>query len=248
LPRKSKGKVDKKVEEKKKQIKLYFNADTQAAIEKFQKTESIEEKNEIYTQEIRPAFEKLSENLIFIYKFTSLHETFEDLKSDCVTFLYETLYKFDASRGTKAFSYFNVVAKNFLIIKSKQKVKSLKRKVSIEDKNIFTSQESHSFDMRNITTDPEKVMVAQAQSKLLMDMLLHLSGVARTDNEIACMSAIKTLFDNIDNLEFLNKRAVFVYLREMSGLTPKQLTTTISNLKKKYRGLKEKDEFRIFFE
>jgi hypothetical protein len=102
--------------------------------------------------------------------------------------------------------------------------------------------------MRNIATDPEKAMVAQAQSKILMDMLLHLSDVARTDNEIACMSAIKTLFDNIDNLEFLNKRAVFVYLREMSGLTPKQLTTTISNLKKKYRGLKEKDEFRIFFE
>lgn len=248
MPRKSKGKVDKKVEEKKKQIKQYFNADTQLAIEKFQKTPSIEKKNEIYTSEIRPAFEKLAENLIFIYKFTSLHETFEDLKNDCVTFLYETLYKFDASRGTKAFSYFNVVAKNFLIIKSKQKVKSLKRKVSIEDKSIFTSQESHSFDSRNIAADPEKAMVAAAQSEILLSMLNHLGDIARTDNEMACMSAIKTLFENVDNLEFLNKRAVFVYLREMSGLTPKQLTTTISNLKKKYRALKENDEFRIFFE
>ena len=83
---------------------------------------------------------------------------------------------------------------------------------------------------------------------LIFGMLKHLTGEARTDNEKACINAITTLFENANDLEFLNKRAVFVYLREMSGLSPKQLTTTISNLKKKYRALKENDEFRIFFE
>ena len=96
-------------------IKQYFNEDTQLAIEEFQSTESTEEKHKIYDARIRPAFEKLAENLIFIYKFTALHQGYEGLKNDCVSFMYETLYKFDASRGTKAFSYFNVVAKNFLI-------------------------------------------------------------------------------------------------------------------------------------
>ena len=54
-------------------------------------------------------FEKLVENLILIYRFARGGETFHVLKNDCVTFLYETLYKFDNSKGTKAFSYFSVI-------------------------------------------------------------------------------------------------------------------------------------------
>ncbi len=239
---------DPKIAKKKKQIKLYFNEGTQDAIERFQLVETDNEKNEIYTKDILPAFEKLSENLIFIHKFSSLHESYEDLKNDCVTFLYETLYKFDPSRGTKAFSYFNVVAKNFLIIKSKQKTAFLRRSVSIEDKKYFSANEIHSFQENNIAQPPEAILIRQHENAMIFDMLKHLKGEAKSDNEKACISAINSLFENANDLEFLNKRAVFVYLREMSGLSPKQLTTTISNLKKKYRGLKDKDEFRIFFE
>lgn len=246
--RRRKKSSDPAVEKKKKQIKLYFNEDTQKAIEKFQDTESDEEKNDIYTKEILPAFEKLSENLIFIHKFTSLHDSYEDLKNDCVTFLYETLYKFDASRGTKAFSYFNVVAKNFLIIKSKQKTTALRRSVSLEEKRTFSETEHVSFHEKNLVQSPAHRIIKQEENEMILGIVNHLKGEAKSDNEKACIAAIKTLFENANDLEFLNKRAVFVYLREMSGLSPKQLTTTISNLKKKYRGLKEKDEFRIFFE
>ena len=240
--------TDPKVAQKKKQIKLYFNEGTQKAIEEFQAAETDEEKNEIYAESILPAFDKLSENLIFIHKFTSLHENYEDLKNDCVTFLYETLYKFDPSRGTKAFSYFNVVAKNFLIIKSKQKTAFLRRSVSIEDERMFSSSEKHSYNEKNVVDSPVASLIKEDELGMIFGMLKHLTGEARTDNEKACINAITTLFENANDLEFLNKRAVFVYLREMSGLSPKQLTTTISNLKKKYRALKENDEFRIFFE
>ena len=67
--------------------------------------------------------EGLSENLIFIHGFAKDKEHFTVLKSDCVSFLYETLEKFDRDRGSKAFSYFNVCAKNFLIIRSKKDAK-----------------------------------------------------------------------------------------------------------------------------
>ena len=240
--------TDPKVTEKKKQIKLYFNEGTQKAIEEWQQSESIDDKNQIYTEHILPAFEKLSENLIFIHKFTALHETFEDLKADCVTFLYETLHKFDPSRGTKAFSYFNVVAKNFLIIKSKQKTAFLRKNVSLEEKTFFTGGEIQVFQRDHVISDPETDMIKRAETELTFDMINHLAGLAKSDNEKSCISAIKSLFEQANSLEFLNKRAVFVYLREMSGLSPKQLTTSISNLKKKYRALRENDEFKIFFE
>ena len=95
--------------------KLYFHAGTQDAIVRYQKSTENGDRNRIYVQEIYPAFEKLAENLMNIHRFTSLHDSFDDLRNDCVNFLFETLLKFDATRGTNAFSYFNVCAKNFLI-------------------------------------------------------------------------------------------------------------------------------------
>ena len=240
--------TDKNIIKKRKQIKLYFNEDTQAAIENFQATDSISEKDKIYTAEIMPAFEKLAENLIFIHKFTSLHESFDDLKNNCVTFLYETLYKFDASRGSKAFSYFNVVAKNYLIIKANQKTKFSRKNISIENKRAFSKEEMSIFQNSDILESPDTAMIKKAESALIFDMIKYLEHEVKSANEKACIAAIKELFENAHDLPFLNKRAVFVYLREISGLSPKQLTTTISNLKKKYRALKENDEFRVFFE
>ena len=116
-------------------MKMYFHAGTHDAIVKFQSEEDDLAREDIYVQEILPAFDKLVENLIFIQGFNVNHGNFDDLKSDCITFLFETLKKFDATRGTKAFSYFNVVAKNWLIVKSRQRAKAAKRMCSIDDKD-----------------------------------------------------------------------------------------------------------------
>ena len=102
-------------------LKLYFHSGTQDAIVAYQKSPDRKEKERLYVTDIMPAFEKLVENLINIHKFSSLHDSYDDLKNDCVNFLFETIGKFDSTRGTNAFSYFNVVAKNWLIIKTKQK-------------------------------------------------------------------------------------------------------------------------------
>ena len=102
---------------------MYFTEDTQAAIVKYQTTEKTEEKQAIYLKDIQPAFDKLVENLIFVYGFKTSYDTFAELKSDCISFLYESLYKWSPEKGTKAFSYYNVVAKNWLIIRSRQQQK-----------------------------------------------------------------------------------------------------------------------------
>ena len=94
------------IKRRKGKSKLYFTADTQRAIEEWQASELQAERDKLYTFQILPAFDKLAENLILIYGFAKGRHSFDALKNDCITFLYETLHKFDASRGTKAFSYF----------------------------------------------------------------------------------------------------------------------------------------------
>lgn len=240
--------------------RYYFGADEQHAISLYQNCVDVTEKNKIYIENILPAFDKLVENLICIYKFTGLYDSHDDLKNDCITFLYETLGKFDASRGTKAFSYFNVVAKHWLIVRSKKRQTALKRMVSLDAVDIFgrtgytrvdgvTKHKKSILDSINeqfiVAGHEDDVIIAEKYTQL-MNMFSLIREKLNNDNEIKCIDSIITLFEKRDDLPMLNKRAVFTYIREMSDLTPKQLTMAISAIKKQFNSLKHNEEIGIF--
>ena len=130
--------------------KFYFTNETQEAIVEFQKSSDRKVREKLYVEKILPAFEKLVENLINIHKFSGLHDTYEDLKNDCVNFLFETIHKFNPDMGTNAFSYFNVVAKNWLIIKTKQKAQRGKRDVSIDDPKGLSNSEVQTIEEKRM--------------------------------------------------------------------------------------------------
>jgi len=214
---------------------MYFNADTQAAIEKYQKLESDSEKRDLYVAEILPAFNKLSENLIFVYGFKSTFASFEELKSDCVSFLYESLYKWSPEKGTKAFSYYNVVAKNWLIVNCRQHKKISNRHVSIDDPFGMTSSQKASFENHDVVPAPDEMMIKSQRKELVLKMLDEMRVKLTNDNELLCLQAIETLFASIEQLDLLNKRAVLIYIREISGLDKKQMSKAMSAIRRHYR-------------
>lgn len=219
-------------------LKLYFNADTQTAIVAFQNSSEKKERDELYVKEIMPAFEKLVENLINIHKFVGLHDSYDDLKNDCVNFLFETISKFDADRGTNAFSYFNVVAKNWLIIKTKQKAQKTKKNLSLDDPGSMTSYEKDMIEEYNMLPSQDILLDGANSSTATIKILYEIREKARTENELTCINSIITIFENIDDVDLLNKNAILLYMRELSGLSPKQLTTTMQMVKKHYKKIR----------
>ena len=125
---------------------LYFTAETQESLIIYQNSDVLEDQQKVYLEKIAPAFEKLVENLIFVYGFKTAYDSFDDLKTDCVSFLYESIHKWKPDRGTKAFSYFNVVAKNWLIIKSRQHTKRMKRHVSEDAPELMTASQKSAYE------------------------------------------------------------------------------------------------------
>jgi hypothetical protein len=229
------------VDESKKDPKLsrmYFNQNTQAAIMQYQQTPEKKEREKLYVQEILPAFEKLAENLINIHKFTALHDTYDDLKNDCVNFLFETIHKFDGSRGTNAFSYFNVVAKNWLIIRTKQKAQRVKRAVSLDDPDALSANEYKIIEEHYVVPSIESLIESHSTPTNVLELLYEIRGKVKTENELVCINSIITIFENVEDVDLLNKSAILLYMRELSGLSPKQLTTTMQMIKKYYRKLK----------
>ena len=226
---------------------MYFTMDTQAAIQTYQGFEKIEseqeskdltdDKHNVYIKEIQPAFEKLVENLIFVYGFKSPLDTFHDMKSDCVSFLYESMHKWKPERGTKAFSYFNVVAKNWLIIRSRKQKKRVKRHVSSDNPDSMTTLQREMYESHDVIPPPDILLINRNLRNEIQNLLTEIQGIVTSESEKSCINAVITVFENIDDLDFLNKRAILVYVREISGLSPKQLSVAMSSIRKHYRRL-----------
>jgi hypothetical protein len=229
--RRSKKPRDPRITPKKK----YFTKDTQAAIYEFCNSEENAERAKVYEARIQPALMKLTENLIYIYGFHKCGEQPAHLQQACVVALYETLHKFDHTRGTNAFSYFNVVAKNWLIVNSRRIKKRKFSSVPIDNYELLSPNDQlkiahHLYDACPIEKQIYKESLEQIKP-LCEEILSELSK----KNDVKCMNAILTIYENLDKLEFFNKRGIFIYIREISGLNSKQLSSSMSNIRKKYR-------------
>lgn len=219
--------------------KKYFDDSTQEQIVQYQAAEDLKEKRRIYVEHILPAFDSLVENLINVYGFTVALESKNDLKIECLEFLYTTVNKFDASKGSKAFSYFNVVAKHWLTIKSKQNAKRVQTYISIDDTESISKDDLDAIEAFQTTPAYDEIYTPaekRANLNLIMDKI---EEKIKTDNEKIAMSAIKTLVTNLDDIDLLSKRASLCYLRELTGLNSKQLSMVLSNLKRHYKEIKK---------
>lgn len=91
---------------------------------------------------------------------------------------------------------------------------------------------------KNFVPSQDDSIVDTQSSEALMRMFLDIRSKAKTENELSCINAIITIFENVDDVDLLNKSAILLYMRELSGLSPKQLTTTMQIIKKHYRKFK----------
>ena len=227
--------------------RMYFNMDTQNSIEEYQACECDQEKKKNYEKNILPAFSKLVENLIFVYGFKSPFSSFEELKSDCVSFLYESIYKWNSSKGTKAFSYFNVVAKNWLIINTRQHKKRRQRHISIDQPDKMSIGQKEQLESYQVVPSPDELMVLREKKEEIIKLVVDMKVKVSNENEMLCLEAIQTLFSNIEDLDLLNKRAVLVYIRDISGLDKKQMSKAMSVIRRHYRSMtKDKEIYNIF--
>ena len=121
--------------------KNYFTKETQKYIILYQNETDSDRRAAIYEEHICPAFVELVHNLVSVYKFKSANEDIVHLKNDCMSFLYETILKWNPNKGTKAFSYFNVVAKNWLTIQTRKLLKISRKSVYFEEQDSFTPDE-----------------------------------------------------------------------------------------------------------
>jgi hypothetical protein len=176
--------------------------------------------------------------IIFTYKFNNL-PNIDPLREDCKIWLTTILDKYDPNKGSKAFSYFSVVTKNWFIHKVKVNSKRIKREVSYENlvetggSDVLGTSDDSTMDYM------EQRVEAEFWNSLLTQVDKWDTGNLKP-NEKAVLEAVKVLLNNIEDIEIFNKKAVYLYLRELTGLNTKQVVNNLNKLREKYRLFKYK--------
>ena len=221
---------------------MYFSDDTQAAIVMFQGEDDTKRQHEIYIKSIHSAFDSLVENLILVYGFSNPGEPIEELKSDCISFLYSSMHKWSPDKGTKAFSYFNVVAKNFLICNSRKSIKRTKRYLSMDHPELLSIEQTEEVESYAIAQAPDEVLIEKDRRDEIRKVLSEIEKRVMSESEVACIKAIIAVFEKIDDLDFLNKRALRIYVRDISGLTSKKLSIAMTSIRGHYKSISQRSE------
>ena len=215
----------------------YFTKIHEEAIVTYALSTSRSEKSKLYMSLIQPAFDEMVNKIIFTYKFNNL-PNIDYLRDDCKIWLTTILDKYDPNKGSKAFSYFSVVTKNWFIHKVKKNSKDLKRQVSYE--YIVDNGGTDSLGASGEEIDyAERREQMEFWTSLLTQIDKWDTGNLKA-NEKAVLEAVKVLLHNIDDIEIFNKKAVYLYLRELTGLNTKQVVNNLNKLREKYRIFKQR--------
>ena len=208
---------------KKKSVQ-YFTSATEAAIVEYNKSESFKDKSKIYYERIHPAFLKLTENIIHTFKFYYTEvDNIEDLQHEVITFLLSKIHLFNPDKGAKAYSYFGTIAKRYLIISNAKNYKKRVDKVPIED---ISEDERHSYIIDPNTGSNEKLYWFIDQYVEYCTNNIFNMFPKEIDAKIA--DAILELFRKREHIDIFNKKALYIYIREIiDAKTPK--ITKIAN-------------------
>lgn len=211
----------------------YFTKETEDAILKYRKTTDPAERNRIYNEEIHYGFYKLVENIIHTFKFYYTEvDNIEDLKYEVISFLLQKLDLYDPSKG-KAYSYFGTIAKRYLIIYNQKNYKKFLSKAEISNESDDDDNISKVFIVEE-ETELDKLDVVEIFIKHVDDRLLD---IFEKEDEIKVADALLEIFKKRTNIDIFNKKAVFIYVKEMTDCQSNTITKVIKKLKTIYKDI-----------
>ena len=235
--------------------RVYFSKETEAAIVKYNSLDpklDSEERSEIYQNYIHYPFYKLTQNIIHTFKFYYTEvENLEDLQHELMVFLLSKIHLFKPEKGAKAYSYFGTIVKRWLIVYNTKNYGKKIKNIQITDlanySNLDSSEPGFILSQK-MEDNIEKVTQGEFEGDemsnkgykyedklyIFIDQYVdycteRIYELFPKGNDAQIADAILELFRKRDKIDVFNKKALYIYIREMIDVkTPK--ITKISNV------------------
>jgi hypothetical protein len=208
----------------------YFTLDTQQAILDYRLETSTAIRNKIFNEKIYYAFYKLAENIIHTFKFYYTEvDNINELKHEVIAFLLEKLHLYNQEKG-KAYSYFGTIAKRYLIVYNNNNYKRLKGKAQVEEVD-----NDKTLTNQLLLTQPDYFKEANFIDLFIKKVDSDLLELFPKVQEAKVGDAILELFKRRENIDIFNKKALFIYIKEITDAPTPVITKVIKVLKEIYR-------------
>jgi hypothetical protein len=210
---------------KPKEPRIYFTQDTEDAIIEYLALIDQDLRNQIYRERIEYGFYKLAENIIHTFKFYYTDsDTIEELKHEVITVLLTKLHLYDQSKG-KAYSYFGTIAKRYLIVYNNSNYKKLQERAGIEELDEDKKFLDETIRESEEQTDPNTFI-----DQYIRYVDKHLYSLFPKTQDAKTADAIMELFRKRETLEIFNKKALYIYIREITDTTTPHITKVTKKL------------------
>ena len=214
---------------RKKSKNNYFTQETEDAIVAYNNSDDHVFRDRIFTDKIYFPLYKLAENIIHTFKFYYTDvDDLEDLKLEVVSLLVEEkLHMFDPTRGAKAYSYFGTIVKRHLINYNNKNYKRLKQLTSMD-------AWEGSYDLNTPEINPSAISLKQLFDIYIDQTYDKLDDLFKKEGDKQIADAVLTLFQKRYDLDIFKKKALYIYIREMTGTETPYLTKVINILKDEF--------------
>ena len=214
------------VRKRRKKSKNYFTQETEDYIVKYNNQSDPEIRSKIYETHIHYPFFKLTQNIIHTFKFYHTEVTdLEHLQHEIITFLLSKMHLFDPTRGAKAYSYFGTIVKRWLILYNTKNYKKKINKVGVDELSKEGSSHIYSIGDDRIKSDLDKyvdIYVNHVENNIF--------ELFPKKNDAQIADAILELFRKREDLEVFNKKALYIYIREMVDVKTPKITKIADQL------------------
>jgi hypothetical protein len=166
------------------------------------------------------------ESIINRFKFPHFQDASIDLQGDTISFLVMQMHKYQQEKG-RAFSYFSILTKNYLILGNNEHWKF--KKIS---QRIDANASEYAFDVIDEAQHRKQNDDIPEFVKMMLDYWENnLTTVFVKRQEMMIADAVLTLFRRSINIENFNKKALYLMIREMTGLRTQYITAVVNKMK-----------------
>ena len=216
------------IKKRKPKSKNYFTQETEDAIVLYNNTLDGEVRSRIYEQKIHYAFFKLTENIIHTFKFYHTEvEELEHLQHEIIVFLLSKIHLFDPSRGAKAYSYFGTIVKRWLILYTTKNYNTKIKKVDIDV--LIQDNSSHSYEIEN--SNEEQISDLNKYIDIFVNHVTeNIFELFPKKNDAQIADSILELFRKRESIDVFNKKALYIYIREIIDVKTPKITKIANQL------------------
>jgi hypothetical protein len=211
---------------RKKNQKRYFTEDTENAIIEYNLTNDQLVKDKIYRERIQFAFAKLAEIVYNKWKFTYFDDDPKDVMSEVVTFMIEKIHMYKNGKG-KAFSYFTIVARNYLILNNNANYKRYK------DTDVISNMPESWDRENNFKEEVRNDEIRIFNKRMLAYWDVHLENYFPKKRDMQIADAVLELFRRAEYIENFNKKSLYLLIREMTGHPTHYITKVVNKMKER---------------